>query len=402
MFKGLTNRLVLSFLFLNSPAMIHAQVGGAGSPTTDGRAGTRMIDAGVPFLLIAPDARSGSMGDAGVALSPDANAIHWNPSKLAFLGERSGLSVSYDPWLQKLVPDISLSYLSGYKKLNERSAIGGSIRFFSLGQIQLTDINRNDLGIYSPSEFAVDGTFARRYGDNFSLGTTLRFIYSNLPNGQFATGQDTKAGTALAADASAYYRKPSTILGKEGVWAAGLNISNIGNKISYVENGRKVFLPTNLKLGGAATIDIDGMSRFTFALDLNKLLVPSPPVYGINQKNELYIVSGRDPSGLSVPAAIFSSFADAPGGLSEELQEISYSTGVEYLYNDQLAFRSGYFYECPSKGGRRYFTLGAGFRYSQANIDFAYTIASQENSPLANTLRFSLAFNFKPKSTVSK
>lgn len=395
--KGLKNHLFRALLIASGPISVSAQVGGPGTPTTDGRAGTRIIEAGVPFLLIAPDARSGAMGDVGAAISPDANAIHWNPAKLAFLEESSGVSISYDPWLQRLVPDISLSYLSGYKKLNDRSAIGGSMRYFSLGQINLTDVTGRETGVYSPSEFAIDGTYSRKYGDHFSLGTALRFIYSNLPSGQYTQGQDTRPGTALAADASAYYRNPASFFGKPGFISAGLHISNIGNKISYVENGRKVFLPTNLRLGGAATIAIDALSQVTFALDVNKLLVPSPPEYGVNAAGQTYIVRGRDPSTLSVPAAIFSSFGDAPGGFSEELKEINYSAGVEYVYNDQLAFRSGYFYESPQKGGRQYLSLGAGFNYSLATINFAYTVASQENSPLANTLRFSLAFAFKRK-----
>ncbi|MXV17506.1 type IX secretion system outer membrane channel protein PorV [Hufsiella ginkgonis] len=395
-FKRLPLRFFFEVLFSISGAAAYGQVGGGGT-TTDGREGTRIINTGVPFLLIAPDARSGAMGDVGVALSADANSVHWNPSKLAFMENKNGVSLSYSPWLQKLVPDISLSYFSAYHRLDDRNTVGMSLRFFSLGQIQLIDVNRNDLGTYSPSELALDGTFARKFGENFSLGTAFRFIYSNLSNGQFSSGQDTKAGTALAADISGYYRKGTVLFGKDARISTGLNISNIGNKISYVENGNKVFLPTNFKLGGAATIYPDAMNELTFALDLNKLLVPSPPVYGLDANNQVYIVQGRDPSSLSVPAAIFSSFGDAPGGLKEELQEISYSAGLEYWYNKQFAVRSGYFYENPDKGDRQYLTLGAGLRYNVFNLDFAYTVASQKNSPLANTLRFSLVFNFKTK-----
>lgn len=391
----------LSFLYATASCLMgipaSAQVGGPSDPATDGRDGSRVINTGVPFLLIAPDARSGAMGDAGVAISPDANSIHWNPAKLAFLEDATGLSLSYSPWLQKLVPDISLAYLSAYHRLDSRNTIGGSLRYFSLGQIQLTDFQGTNTGTYSPNEFALDGTFARKFGDKFSLGMAMRFIYSNLSNGQFATGQNVKAATALAADVSAYYKNETQLFNKDARIAAGLNISNIGNKLSYVEGGSKVFLPTNLKLGGAATVFLNDLNEFTFALDLNKLLVPSPPVYALNASNQLYIAKGRDPSDLSVPAAIFGSFADAPGGFKEEMQEISYSTGAEYWYNRQFALRAGYFYENPNKGDRQYFTLGAGLKYNVFNLDFAYLLASQQKSPLANTLRFSLVFNFVKK-----
>jgi len=366
----------------------YAQVGGPEDPSTDGRVGTGIISTGVPFLLISPDARSGAMGDVGSAITPDANSIHWNPAKLAFIENKNGVSLSYSPWLQHLVPDINLAYLSGYHQLDDRNTIGASLRYFSLGQIQLVDINKNDQGTYSPNEFALDGTLARKFGDNFSLGTALRFIYSNLANGQFASGQQTKPGTALAADVSGYFRKETILLGSDARFALGLNISNIGNKISYTDGGKKVFLPTNLKLGTATTF-LNGMNEFTIALDINKLLVPTPPQYDTDGN----IVAGKDPD-RSVPAGIFGSFADAPGGFSEELKEINYSLGMEYWYNKQFALRAGYFYENPDKGDRQYLTLGAGLRYNVFNLDFAYLLADQQKSPLANTLRFSLVFNF--------
>ncbi len=383
--------LLLTALCSFLSCTVEGQVGGT-ETTTDGRDGSRVINTGVPFLLIAPDARSGSMGDVGVALSSDANSMHWNPAKLAFVDNKTGLSLSYSPWLQKLVPDISLSYLSAYHKVDERTTIAGSLRYFSLGQIQLTDFQGTNTGTYSPSEFAIDGGVARKFGDNFSLGIAARFIYSNLVNGQFTSGQGTRPGTALAADASAYYKNETQLFGSDARLSAGLNISNIGNKISYVEGGRKVCLPTNMKLGGALTL-LNNLNEFTFALDINKLLVPSPPIYGLNANGQSYIISGRDPSNLSVPAGIFGSFGDAPGGFKEELQEISYSAGTEYWYNRQFALRAGYFYESPSKGDRQYFTLGAGLKYNVFNLDFAYLLASQQKSPLANTLRFSLVFN---------
>lgn len=384
-------KLIISFSLLVISFNCFAQVGGTDDPATDGRTGSGLIITGVPFLLIAPDARSGAMGDVGAALSPDANSTHWNPAKLAFVESQNGISLSYSPWLQRLVPDINLAYLSAYHRIDDRNTIGASLRYFSLGQIQLTDINSTPTGEYNPNEFALDGTFARQFGENFSLGTALRFIYSNLANGQFSAGQQTKPGTALAADVSGYFKKETLLFGSDARVALGLNISNIGNKISYTDGGQKIFLPTNFKLGGATTF-LNGLSEFTVALDVNKLLVPTPPI----TDNEGNIVAGEDPD-RSVPAGIFGSFSDAPGGFSEELNEISYSLGMEYWYNQQFALRTGYFYEHPDKGDRQYVTLGAGLRYNVFNLDFAYLLANQQKSPLANTLRFSLVFNFAGK-----
>ena len=387
----------IAFLYL-SPSDLFAQIGGSNDPTTDGRKGARLIATGVPFLLITPDSRSGAMGDAGAAIFPDANAVHWNPAKLAFVANKTGASLSYSPWLQRLVPDINLAYLSAFRRLDDRNTIGTSLRYFSLGQIQLIDENLNDQGTYNPNEFAIDGSFSRKFGDNFSMGTAVRFIYSNLNSGQFSSGQDPRAGTAVSADVSAYYTNDMELLNDDARLALGVNISNIGSKIGYVEGGSRSFLPTNLKVGSATTFYWSNSSEFTFALDLNKLLVPSPPEIAVDPTTgDTFIIKGRNPSTLSVPAAIFGSFSDAPGGLKEELQEISYSAGVEYSYNRQFALRAGYFYENPNKGNRQYFTVGAGLRYNVLDIDFAYLLANQEKSPLANTLRFSLVFNFEAK-----
>lgn len=360
----------------------------AQNTTTDGRQGNAITTA-VPFLLITPDARSGSMGDVGAAISPDVNSTHWNPAKLAFMKDQYGFGLSYSPWLQKLVPDINLAYINGYYRLDDRNVIGGSLRYFSLGEIQLVDANQTQLGTYSPNELAVDGTFARTFGDNFSLGTALRFIYSNLSSGIVDGGQQTKPGTAVAADVSAYYKDEKQLFNTPATLAFGLDISNIGTKMSYSDGGQKYFLPTNMRLGGASTFHLDGFNDFTFSLDLNKLLVPTPPEYDSSGR----ILRGKDPN-RSVPSGIFGSFADAPGGFSEEFQEISFSTGLEYWYNKQFAIRTGYFYENPNKGNRKYLTLGLGLKYNIVDIDFSYLIANQQVSPLANTLRFSLVFNF--------
>jgi hypothetical protein len=245
------------------------------------------------------------------------------------------------------------------------------------------------LGVYNPSEFAFDVSLAHKFGDEFSLALSPRFIYSNLTAGQFSAGQQTKAGKAFSVDVSGYYRKPTVLFGKDAILSFGADISNIGTKISYVEGAKEQFLPMNLKLGGASTFIIDDYSQLSFALDFNKLLVPTQPI--LDQSGN--IISGKNPD-RSVPAAIFGSFADAPGGFSEELREINIATGLEYSYNQQFALRAGYFYESPQKGNRRYLTLGAGLKYSVFNLDFSYLVANPQKSPLANTLRFSLLFNF--------
>ena len=354
------------------------------------------IQTAAPFLLISPDARSGAMGDVGAAISPDANSMHWNPAKLAFIDNPTGFSVSYTPWLRKLVPDIDLGYLSVYHRLDDRNTIGGSLRYFSYGSIQLTDVNKTDIGLYSPNEFAIDGTFARQMGENFSLGTAVRYIRSSLSNGQF-NGQEIRPASALAVDVSAYLKKPTVISGKDAELAFGLNISNIGTKVSYSDASPKSFLPTNMKLGGATTLNLDDFNKVTVALDLNKLLVPTSPALDDNGN-----VKGKSTADVSVPAGIFRSFGDAPGGFSEELHEISYSLGAEYWYNQQFAVRTGYFYEHPTKGDRQYFTLGAGLKYNVFNLDFAYLLANQQKSPLAQTLRFSLFFNFEKQQATTK
>ncbi|GAA3981567.1 type IX secretion system outer membrane channel protein PorV [Pedobacter ginsengiterrae] len=364
-----------------------------GGTQTNGSESNNIVTA-VPFLLITPDARAGAMGDAGVAIAGDVNSASINPAKLAFLDKPYGFALSYSPWLKSLVPDINLAYLSGFYKLDDRNTIGASLRYFSLGQIQLTDINQQDLGISNPNELAFDVTFARSFGKEFSLGSSLRYIYSNLASGQFSSSGIVRGGNAVSIDIAGLYKTSTTMFGKDAILSAGANISNIGTKMSYSDGGQSYFLPTNFKLGGASTIVIDDFSTFTFALDLNKLLVPTQPIYDSNNN----IISGKDPN-RSVPAGIFGSFTDAPGGFSEELKEVGISTGFEYWYNQQFAVRGGYNYQSPQKGDSRYFTLGAGLKYNVFNIDFAYLIANAQSSPLANTLRFSLLFNFGDKKT---
>ncbi|MES2454387.1 MAG: type IX secretion system outer membrane channel protein PorV [Bacteroidota bacterium] len=386
--KSLIHLLASLFCVFSGATRLYGQVVQQGTQT-NGSESNNIITA-VPFLLITPDARAGSMGEAGVAVLPDANAMSINPSKLAFLDRPYGFAASYSPWLKSLVPDINLAYLSGFYKIDDQNTLGSSLRFFSLGEIQYVDINQQDLGIYSPNELAFDVTYAKRFGDSFSLGTALRYIYSNLSSGQFVAGQQTQAGSGLAVDISAFYKKPTVLFGTDAIVSAGINVSNIGTKISYISGGGgKNFLPANFKIGAASTFLVDDYSQFTFALDLNKLLVPTQPIYDVNGK----ITAGKDPD-RSVPSGIFGSFSDAPGGFSEELREVNIAAGIEYWYSQQFAFRAGYFYESPSKGDRRYFTVGAGLKYNVFNIDFSYLMANAQKSPLANTLRFTLLFNF--------
>lgn len=388
------------------------------------------ITTAVPFLLISPDSRAGGMGDAGVALSPDANSIHWNPAKLAFAEHDAEFTTSYSPWLRNLVPDMSLAYLSGYKRLaNKRSAVGVSLRYFNLGSILFTDMTGTVIRDFKPAEFAFDVSFAQQFGDNFSGGVALRYVNSNLTGGINVQGANTKAGQTVAADVSFYYVKPQIDLGdQEGTFAFGVNVSNIGAKMSYSETAAQDFIPINLRIGPSFKVDLDDYNSITFNMDVNKLLVPTPPVYLLDEDgapiidpvtNNYAVASGRDPN-VGVAAGVFGSFSDAPGNVSyddngnvlvesgsrlrEELREVNLAGGLEYWYAEQFAFRTGYFWEHYTKGNRKYFTLGAGVRYSIFSLDLSYLIANTQRSPLANTLRFTLGFKFdkgkkKPEAT---
>ncbi|RVU01858.1 type IX secretion system outer membrane channel protein PorV [Mucilaginibacter limnophilus] len=371
-------------LALFFPCAAFAQTGLGGSSVS-------AVPTEVPFLNISPDSRSGAMGDAGVAISPDVNATHWNPSKLAFLEENTAISLSYSPWLRRLVSDVNLAYLSFAKRIDERNTLGASIRYFNLGSINLRGEDNADLGTYTPNEFAIDGSFARKFGENLSLGLTLRYIHSNLSNISFTAGspQTGRAANAVAADVSMYFKNPTQQFGTDALFAFGANISNIGTKIGYTDNGPKYFLPTNMKVGIANTWYLDATSQLTFAFDLNKLLIPTTK---INDDGSLNY--GED---ISVPSGIFRSFTDAPGGFSEELREVTVSPGFEYWYNQQFALRTGYFFESSQKGGRKYLSLGAGFKYQDFRFDFSYLAASQQNSPFANTLRFTLSADLGSK-----
>lgn len=356
------------------------------------------ITTAVPFLMIAPDARSGAMGDAGVASTPDANSMHWNPAKYAFIESDFGGSLSYNPWLRKLVNDISLTYFSAYYKLDDRQTLAFSLLYFSLGNITFTNENGDAYGTYNPSEFSIDAAYALKLSDDFSGAIAGRFINSNLTQGQNVSGLSSKPGISIAADVSAYYQKDIQVSGMPSKLAAGVNISNIGNRISYTElENDKDFIPTNLRLGTAFTTELDEYNSISAMIDFNKLLVPTPPIYKLDSASNpvkdadgnLQIYKGKDPD-VSVVSGMFQSFSDAPNGFKEELREITYSIGLEYWYAKQFALRTGYFNEHQTKGNRKYFTLGAGLKYNIIGIDFAYLIPTEQQNPLENTLRFSI------------
>jgi hypothetical protein len=365
----------------------------------------------VPFLTIAPDSRAGAMGDAGVATSPDVYSMHWNPAKFAFIDGNAGLGISYSPWLRNLVPDINIAYLAGYKRLDTKQVLSSSLLYSSLGDVPFTDEFGNLQRTFNPNEFAFDVGYSRLFTDNLSGGVAFRFIYSNLTGGTYSGGTATKAGISFAADISGYYQKKISILNKDGQLGFGLDFSNIGAKMSYSESQTSDFIPMNMRLGTALTINLDHFNKITATIDLNKLLVPTPPQYysvgEINAKGDTVhtamsqIKAGKDPN-VSVPVAIFQSFFDAPGGFKEELHEITYATGVEYWYNNQFAIRGGYFYENPTKGNRKYFTAGAGFRLKAFTLDFSYLMPLEQNNPLARTLRFSIAFDFNALRNASR
>jgi len=353
----------------------------------------------VPFLTIAPDSRAGAMGDAGVATSPDVYSMHWNPSKFAFIDGKGGVGISYSPWLRNLVPDINIAYLSGYYRFDQKQVINGSLIYSSLGDVAFTDDFGNLVRDYKPNEWSFDLGYSRIFTDNLAGGIAFRFIYSNLTGG-FPSGEtDTKPGTSVAADISLFYQKELELMSRDVLLAIGGNISNIGSKMSYSESQTSDFIPMNMRLGTALTVNLDQYNKITFTIDLNKLLVPTPPYYSITRPDS--IIAGRDPD-VAVPVALFQSFIDAPGGLKEELHEITYSCGTEYWYNDQFAIRAGYFHENETKGNRKYFTAGAGFRLSGFTIDFSYLMPLVQNHPLARTLRFSLSFDASALRTATR
>lgn len=357
------------------------------------------VSTGVVSLGITPDARGASLGDAGAATDPDVNSQFWNTSKYAFAYSQAGVSLSYTPWLRKLVNDIFLANLSGYWKLGsgDNQAISASLRYFSLGEISMTDNEGNLQSSINPYEMAFDLGYSRKLSEKYSMGVALRYIYSNLAYNDAASGEEQKGGSAFAADINGYYTTYPVIGRNECQWAFGWNISNIGTKISYNGGNDVAFLPTNLKIGTTFTFPIADYNNLSFSLDLNKLLVPTRPRLSDYEddpegqaKYEDDLQEWKDMSPIS---GIFKSFTDAPGGASEELKEINYSIGAEYSYNQQFFLRAGYFHESAMKGNRQYFGFGAGFSLNVVKLDASYMIATAQSSPLDQTLRFTLTFD---------
>ena len=349
-----------------------------------------VVTTAVPFLRISPDARAGGMGDLGIATTPDASSSYFNLGKVPFNELKTGLNLTYTPWLKRLVNDVYLASLAAYNKLDDNSAISASLRYFSLGQIQFTDNLGNPLQSFNPREFGIDVGYSRKLGENTGFGVGLKYIYSNLAGGSVG-GNTYKAGTSVAGDLGFYHHSLSEA--GQG-WAFGAALTNLGAKISYTDNAdQRDFIPANLGVGTTYTSVLDESNKVMFGIDINKLLVPTPPVNANGTIDPDDLAQYRQ---KSVVSSWFSSFGDAPGGFGEELKEFQVSAGAEYTYANQFSLRAGYFYENPTKGNRRYFTTGVGLKYNVFGLNFSYLIPTGSGinqNPLANTLRFSLVFD---------
>lgn len=394
---------ILALIASFSHNTLQAQVINGGNYDYLGRGYLNTITTAVPFLLIAPDSRAGAMGDMGCATSADINSQHHNPAKYVFNKKKFGISIAYSPWLRQLVSDINLAYLAMYYKVSDMDALSFSLRYFSLGSIDFTDEFGGSMGSQQPNEFAIDLGYSRKLIDQLSISITPRFIYSNLTAGQFVQGVESEAGLAGAADLSMFYQQDFKTKGMaNSILRAGLNISNMGNKISYSSGTlRRDFLPTNLKLGLSYTMEFDQYNKLMLGVEASKLLVPTPPVYSTDSNNRIMydaannpiIAAGKDPD-VSVFTGILQSFYDAPGGFREEMREIMFSCGIEYSYRELFFARLGYFYESPYKGNRQFLTIGAGLSYNIFALDVAYLFTVDQHHPLENTLRFTLSFDF--------
>jgi len=397
----LINALLTAFIVIAAGTQANAQCyredpNNRDSPllNLDGTPCTNTVVSAVPFLRIVADARSGAMGDSGIAISPDANAIHFNASKLVFAEETFAMSATYTPWLQNLgLNDVYLAYLTGFYKLDDLQTLGFGLRYFSLGSIQFTDQNGQPLTVGQPNEFEVSAAYARKLTDNFSASLTGKFIYSNLAAGQEVAGETIEPGVAGAADVAFTYRTDIDTDRGDSELMVGLALTNIGSRISYTNSVVRDFLPANFGLGAAYTMELDEYNKLTLTADVNKLMVPTPcQAEACEDLNENDIFDYREQSSIS---GIFSSFSDAPDGLREELTELMYSFGVEYWYDNQFAVRAGYFNEHLQKGGRKYLTVGLGLKYNIFGLNFSYLVpTTNQRNPLDNTLRFSLLFDF--------
>lgn len=345
------------------------------------------ITTAAPFLLIAPDARAGGMGDVGVSTSPDSNSQHWNASKYAFMPSQFTVGVIYTPWLRELTNDVFLGGFTFANRIDDRSAWAASLKYFNLGQIDLTDINGAPEGTEKLNEFSVDGSYSLKLSESYSMGVTMRYIRSDL--GIESTNSTINPVNSFAVDISGYFQSNESNYGNfNGIWRGGFNLSNIGPKVSYSDDGQENFIPTNLKIGGGFDFILDAQNKLSLNLEFNKLLVPTPSVSE----------TGEPPyqqDNVSFFSGIFKSFNDAPNGFSEELKEFTWGLGAEYMYDNAFALRAGYFNESDLKGARKYFTLGSGFKFKSSRIDISYLFNSSKiNNPLENTLRFSLSFDF--------
>lgn len=346
------------------------------------------VTTSVTSQSIAPDARSAGMGDVGAATDPDVVSQYWNPAKYPFNISRAGVAINYTPWLRQLVSDIDLAYVAGYYRIGDYSAVSASLRYFSLGEVQIS--NDENLTI-NPYEMSFDVAYSLMLSEHFSLGAAVRWIYSDLT---YDFTSDTAPGSAFAADLSCYYQNYLNIGQRECQLGLGLNISNIGSKISFGGDNNSEFIPTNMRLGASLMVPIDEYNRFTIAADANKLLVPTYPKQNEGESTEAYQERvQKDYYDVSSISGIFKSFGDAPGGFKEELQEVQWSVGAEYIYHDKFALRAGYHHESENKGNRKYFTVGAGFKMSVFSLDAGYVIATAKSNPLDQTLRFSLSFD---------
>ena len=397
--------LFISIVLINFIPSLKAQFNPADGCIIDsnGECAPNAVLSAMPFLRIIPDARSGGMGDAGIAISPTSNSIHFNASNLVFAEKKSALSANYTPWLQDLgVTDVYMAYLSGYNKIDDLQAIGASLRFFSLGKINFRDFNGNDIGDGSPRELELAATYARKLGDNLSASVTGKYLFSALAPGQIVGGLEITNANAFAADIGVSYKKKLKLGDYNALLGVGGAISNIGSKVTYTRDSIRDFIPTNLGIGTSLKLDLDQYNSITFALDFNKLMIPTPASRflvledGSRVNNPAYSKDGDNVGDFrqkNLFEGMIGSFADAPGGFKEEIQEISYSFGVEYAYDKQFFARAGYFHEHRLKGDRKYFTVGLGIKYNIFDIDISYLVpGNNKRSPLDNTLRFGLTF----------
>jgi hypothetical protein len=382
-------RLLSKGILILTTTLLYTHSNAQNSSSDVGRVNT--VSTAVPFLRITPDARSGGMGDVGIATSPDATAIYYNASKLVFSEKKMGISLSYTPWLKNLgISDIFLAHVGGYYKIDDLQTLQTSLRFFSLGNITFTDYLGNINGDFKPREFSFDAGYSRKLSDKFSLGAAIRYIHSNLAAGQEVNSTEVKAGNAVGVDLTSTYMQELKLKGgKKAIVSAGLAITNIGSKISYTQDAlNKDFIPTNMGIGAGFRIFANDYNEIGIYADINKLLVPTPDTLTDDKGNFLY-------KQKSPIAGIFSSFGDAPGGFKEEMKEFMYSVGVEYWYDQQFGVRAGYFNENALKGNRKYFTAGVSVKYSVFGLDFSYLVpTSSQRNPLDNTFRFTLQFDF--------